>query len=212
MKKLVILGAGGFAMEVVWLIADINRKAHCWNIIGYVEHSSEQVGQCLNGIRIISMQEAMTHLDDCYAVAAIGDPKTREWAVKEAEGLGFKFPTLVHPSVMMDPKSVEIAPGAIICAGNIFTVNIVIGRHVIVNLSCTIGHNCVIEDFVTISPGCHLSGYTRIGRSAYLGTGAVSIERHEIGPGAVIGAGAVILSDIPPGVTAVGVPAKPIKR
>ena len=86
-------------------------------------------------------------------------------------------------------------------------MNIRIGEHVILNLDCTVGHNTVIEDYVTVSPGCHLSGYSTIRRGAYLGTGAVTIERREIGARSIIGAGAVVIRDIPADVTAVGVPA-----
>ena len=91
------------------------------------------------------------------------------------------------------------------------TVNIAIGDHVMINLDCTIGHDCVIEDFVTLSPGNHLSGYTIIKRGVYMGTGAVTIEKLEIGQEAIIGAGAVVVKDIPANATAVGIPAKPIK-
>jgi serine acetyltransferase len=111
---------------------------------------------------------------------------------------------------MFDAGTVSFGEGTIICAGNIITVNISIGAHVIVNLDCTIGHDSVIEDFVTISPGVHLSGYTTLRRGSYVGTGAVTVERHEVGAHATIGAGAAVVKDIPENVTAVGLPAKPV--
>jgi len=104
---------------------------------------------------------------------------------------------------------VNVGAGSMICAGNILTVNITIGKHVILNLDCTVGHDSVIEDYVTISPGCHLSGGTAIRRGAFLGTGVVTIENHEIGAYSKIGAGAVVINDIPEKVTAIGIPAKP---
>lgn len=209
-KKLVIFGAGGFAREVAWLVADINRSLTAdegWNISGFVEHSDERVGQFLNGIPIISSADIR---GDMCAVVAIGAPGIKEKAVNQARGLGLQFATLIHPSVQMDGTTFRIGEGSIICAGNVLTVNITIGNHVIVNLDCTIGHDSIIEDFVTISPGCHLSGHTTIRRGAYIGTGAVTVERHEIGAAAIVGAGAVVVKDIPMGVTAVGIPAKPI--
>ncbi len=143
---------------------------------------------------------------------AIGEPRMRERAVNQAKELGFKFATLIHPKVIVDQNSVQIGEGSIICAGNILTVNIMIGEHVIINLDCTIGHDCMIEDLVTISPGCHLSGYTTVRPGAYLGTGVVTVERHEIGAAAVIGAGAVVVKDIPANTTAVGIPARAMKQ
>jgi serine acetyltransferase len=129
--------------------------------------------------------------------------------VAEAERVGLRFATLVHPGVLFDDATVAIGPGSMVCAGNILTTNITIGAHVIVNLDCTIGHDCSIEDFTTLSPGCHLSGHTTVRRGAYLGTGVVTVERHEIGPGAIVGAQGAVVKDLAGGVTALGVPATP---
>lgn len=207
-KKLVVLGAGGFAREIAWLVWDIDQISNEWEIVGFVEHSTERVGQVMNGVPIINMDQAMRYLPDICAVAAIGDPSLKERAVKEAEDFGFKFATLLHPSVSKS-KFVSIGAGSMICAGNILTVNVTIGKHVILNLDCTVGHDSVIEDYATISPGCHLSGRTVIRRGAFLGTGVVTIENHEIGAYSKIGAGAAIVKDIPEKVTAIGIPARP---
>jgi len=208
-RNLVILGAGGFAREVAWLVADINQaRPGTWNVVGFWEHGTARTGQLINGIPIVSPDEVKKYLPELYAVAAIGAPKIKERAVDEARASGCQFTTLVHPTVQYDRTTVSIDPGSIICAGNVLTVNVTIGAHVIINLDCTIGHDSLIEDYVTLSPGCHLSGYTTVRRGAFWGTGAVSIERREIGAGAIIGAGAVIVGDIPAGVTAMGVPAK----
>ena len=64
-------------------------------------------------------------------------------------------------------EAVEIGGGTIITAHTSITTNISIGRHVHVNLNCTIGHDTVIEDYVTLSPGVHLSGNVTITMSVY---------------------------------------------
>ena len=99
-----------------------------------------------------------------------------------------------------------------ICAGNILTVNVTIGKHVLLNLDCTVGHDSVLEDYVSVGPGCHLSGYTKLRRGCYLGTGVVTIEKTQVGESSAIGAGAVVIRNIPPNVTAVGIPAKTLER
>lgn len=214
-RKLVIFGGGGFAREVAWLVSGINHSVpsnETWELIGVVEQSNKHVGQLLNGLPIISLDDAEFDFQETYAIVAIGMPKIKERAVNQAKEMGFKFATLIHPDVAMDKNTVHVGEGSIVCAGNILTVNISVGNHVIINLDCTIGHDCVIEDFVTVSPGCHLSGFTTVRRGAYLGTGAVTIEKHEIGSEAVVGAGAVVVKDIPAKVTAVGVPARVVKQ
>ena len=211
-KPIVILGAGGFAREIAQLIRDINAGGRdIWTIVGFWDKDTGRHGQTLNGVPILGSEELKRYLPDLSATAAIGDPKIKSRAVEEAVELGCAFPSLVHPRVVYDQSTVDIGPGSIICAGNILTVNISIGAHVIVNLDCTIGHDCAIEDFVTVSPGCHLSGNSIVRQGAFLGTGAVLVEKREIGEYSTVGAGAVVTKNIPPNATAVGVPARPLK-
>lgn len=213
-KNLLILGAAGFAREVAWLVADINRALPepAWNVVGFLGHDPAEIGAVLNGLPVLNADQARAYLPDLYAVAAIGSPQVRERAVREVEPWGVQFPVLIHPRVEYDRATVSFGPGAVVCAGNILTVNIRLGAHVQINLDCTIGHDSVIEDFVTVSPGCHLSGYTTLRRRAYLGTGAVTVEKHTVGEDTVVGAGAAVVRDLPAGVTAVGIPAKPLAK
>ena len=106
---------------------------------------------------------------------------------------------------------INIGEGTIICAHSILTVNIEIGKHVIINLDCTVGHDAILQDFVTLYPSVNVSGITNIGRCSELGTGVQIIQAKMVGNYSIVGAGAVIVKDIPDKCTAVGSPAKPIK-
>lgn len=117
---------------------------------------------------------------------------------------------------MTDPDAkvsvrTEIGEGTIICAGNMITVDIKIGKHNIINLGCTIGHDAVLEDYVTLYPSVNVSGMVHVGHTSELGTGTQIIQGIAIGENTVIGAGTVVVKDIPSDVTAVGSPAKVIK-
>lgn len=208
-RNLVILGSGGFAREVAWLVSDINKEQkETWNVVGFWGNQPELVGKLIDGIPVINQIHLQKYLPNLYAVTAIGNPKIKERAVVDAENLNCQFATLIHPSVIYDKNTVKIGDGTIIGAGSILTVNVTLGSHVVINLDCTIGHDCVIEDFATLSPGCHLSGYSVLKKGCFLGTGSATVEKHEIGQDAIIGAGAIVVKDIPANVTAVGVPAK----
>ena len=87
-----------------------------------------------------------------------------------------------------------------------------LGNHVQINLDCTVGHDTVMEDYVTLAPGVHISGRVKICKGAYVGTGASVIPNVTIGAGATVGAGAVVVRDVPPGETHVGIPAKAVNR
>ena len=84
----------------------------------------------------------------------------------------------------------------------------IIGRHSILNTACSVDHDASIGDFAHVAPGAHLAGGVRVGEGALLGIGCSVLPGRTVGDWAIIGAGAVVLRDVPPGVTAKGVPAR----
>ena len=122
-----------------------------------------------------------------------------------------RFATLIDPSVEMS-RFVKIREGCVVCARTIMTVNIEIGKHVIITSGCNIGHDAVIHDFASIFPGVNLSGMTEIGCGTALGTGSQIIQGRTIGQNTIIGAGSTVIRDIPSDCVAVGCPCIPIKN
>lgn len=212
MKNIVIIGAGGFAREVQWLIKDINEQKQEWNLLGFIDENINNKGLELNNDKVLGTFKdiSINNYEDLYYVCAVGDPKAKKELVKKAEKLGLKAGTLIHPSVIMS-NFVDIGEGSIICAGSILTVNIKIGNHVIINIDSTIGHDSIINDFSTILPSVNISGNTAIEECVSMGTGSSIIQGLSIGKYSTIGAGAVVIKNIPIGSTAVGMPAKVIK-
>lgn len=209
MKDVVIIGAGGFAREVAWLIEEINKKNEQWNILGFIDDNTENIGKSLNGYKIIGNTDYLNEMNkNIYAVIAIGNGKIRKKVVEKLKKR--KFGILIHPNVSIS-DSISIGEGSIICSGNILTVNINIGKHVIINLDCTIGHDAVIENFSTFLPGTNLSGETIVEECSTLGTGSTVIQGVKIGKNVMVGAGAVVIRDISDDSTAVGNPARIIK-
>ncbi len=118
--------------------------------------------------------------------------------------------TLIHKTASIG-EDIEVGEGTCIAPGAIVTANTRIGRHSILNVKASLSHDCLIGEFVNINPGATICGWSTIGDEAFIGAGATVKDRISIGAGAIIGAGAVVTRDIPPHVTAVGVPARVIK-
>ncbi|MCB9231401.1 MAG: acetyltransferase [Bacteroidia bacterium] len=217
MKKLIILGTGGFAREVVWLIREMNAASSLplFKILGFVGPDQEhEFPSSFAGPPVLGDDDwVFEHLSasDAYIVGAIGNPAIRRQVVEKYALRGFKSAALVHPSVSKS-DSVRIGQGCIICAGARLTVQVNLGQHVIVNLNATVGHDNILGDFTTIHPGANLSGNCQLGRGVEVGTGAALLPGTRVGDGAIIGAGAVVNSPLEAGKTYVGVPARALIR
>lgn len=208
MKDIVIIGAGGFGREVKWLIDEINEVSRQWNFLGFIDDNLNK-GTIVNDSIVIG-NLAWLQKQNLNVVCAIGDPNVKKRVLGQLTNSENKYPVLIHPDVRMS-KLIDIGEGTIICSGCILTVNINIGKHVIINLDSTVGHDATIGDFSTILPSVNISGHVNIEELVSVGTGAKIIQELRIGRNTIIGAGAIVTKDIPQNVVAVGMPAKPIK-
>lgn len=212
MKKLAIYGSGGFAREVALLVEDINEVHPEWELAGYLDDDHEKWGQELNGLPVLGDHTwVRNQAEDIYIAIGIGSPNAKEAIRAKLEGLpNVYFPNLVHPGTRLASTN-TIGKGTIICAGNILTCNISLGDFVTINLNCTIGHDTVIESCSTILPNASISGNVHFEKGVDFGTNATIIQGVRVGAGTIVGAGAVVVKDLPARCTAVGMPAKPIK-
>jgi sugar O-acyltransferase (sialic acid O-acetyltransferase NeuD family) len=203
--RLYIYGAGGFGREVAWLASEtLGENVDLIFLVGDDAYLTDPV----NGIEVRHV--ASVDADGQYVVA-IGDSRARRVGAALCEKAGLQPTSLVHPRVERS-RRVEIGSGSIVCAGSILTTNIEVGRHAHVNLDCAVGHDVRIGDYATLSPGVHVSGWVTIEEDAFIGTGATIINGSAgdplvIGAGAVIAAGACVVTSADPGVLMAGVPA-----
>lgn len=211
MEKIVIVGAGGFGREVKMLIDQINLKECKYEFLGFYDDGFEK-GTTINNNQVLgSIEDLANSSQELNVVVAIGSPEIKRKIVEKLTSATIKFPTLIHPSVLVGDEFVSIGNGCIICAGTIITCNIEIKDFVILNLMCTVGHDTVINSFASFMPSVNISGEVVIHEEVYVGTGAKIINQLEIGKQTIVGAGAVVSKTLPEKCTAVGIPAKPIK-
>ena len=208
MKDLVIIGTGGVGRETALIVEEINKVNKEWNLLGFIDDNKDLIGKRINGYRVIGNRIYLNCRDkEIYVVIAIANNFIKEELVKYLNNKNIKYATLIHPSVRLN-NSIQIGEGNIIYQGVVMTVDIKIGNHVIISPKCGIGHDTIIEDYVTLLWNVNVSGGERIRQGATLGSGSTIIQGLEIGKNSYVGAGAVVIRDVEENKTAVGVPSR----
>jgi len=196
MKK-AIIGAGGFGREVYWSLPPQERLKTKFFVDDKYHNTTDPLISPLSTFDPLEFE----------VVVAIGDPRVRFDIVQKLP-IETKYFTYIDPSAKILDPNIEIGEGSIICAGCILTTNIKIGKHAHLNLQTTIGHDCVIGDYLTTVPGAKISGNCKIYDCVYIGTNASIKEKISIHSLATIGLNAGVVKHIEePGVY-IGTPAK----
>lgn len=201
MKK-AIIGAGGFGRELYWHIQH-NAKQ---NIDFFVDEEFFKESNIYNVFPLSQFDPSVWEV-----VVAISNIKTRKDIVN-------KLPKDIHFFSYIDwtahilDKNIIIKENSIICNGVILTTNIQLGKNIQLNLQTTIGHDCIIGNYVTTAPGVRISGNCNIGNEVYLGTNAVVKEGITICDNVIIGMNAGVTKDIIIPGTYIGTPTKLINR
>lgn len=129
---------------------------------------------------------------------------------KVAAFIQHRFGKAIHPSALID-NSVKVGEGSVVFHNAVLQADVQIGKHVIINTSASIDHECLIEGFVHIAPGAILCGNVRVGVGTLIGAGTIVTPNLQIGKSCLIAAGSVITKNIPDFAIVRGNPARVIK-
>ena len=195
-----IIGAGGFGREVYWSL-DLNEKS---NTVFFVDENY------YDGTNPLFLPLSKFNPNEYEVVVAIADSNHRQRIVENLPN-NTKYFTHIHPTAQIHGPDVEIGEGSIICANTIITTNVKIGKHAHLNLMTTIGHDCVIGDYFTTSPGVQISGNVTIGNKVYFGTRSSIKQKISVCDDIIIGMNAGVVKNITESGTYVGTPAIKIK-
>lgn len=143
-------------------------------------------------------------------ILGIGDNEIRQNSAKWVLSNGKSILNVIHPTASISDYS-TIGIGNFIAAQVSMNAFAKMGNHCILNTGCIIEHECTLENGVHIAPGAVLAGNVYIGENSFIGANAVVKQGVKIGNHVTVGAGSVVLKDIPDHEIWVGNPAKKIK-
>lgn len=201
--KLVLLGAGGFAREALcW----INPREY--EVLGLVSEGA-QPGETRMDLPVLGSFQG---LSGRFFLPCVGNPKTKMILYQKAVEAGMiPCPPIIHESAVIG-RGVSLSPASIVCPQSVITQNVQAGFGLLMNLGCTLGHDCRVGAFVTLSPGCNVSGNCHLEDRTYLGTNSVLREGLHLGKDSVLGMGAVLTKDIPTKEVWIGNPARKLEK
>ncbi len=211
-KNIIVVGSSGHAKVVM----DIIEKEGKYKIVGLID-AFKKTGETSFDYSILGKEEDLAELSEkhnlCGCFVAVGDNWKRHLVVQKLKKILPKIPFIsaIHPSAQI-ARNATISDGTVIMAGTIVNSDTHIGRFCIINTSASIDHDCIMEDFSSLAPGVTVGGSVKIGAFSAVSLGADVIHGRQIGKHTVIGAGSVVINDIPAYSVAYGFPAKVVQE
>ena len=204
-KKLVILGGGGHAAVVEAALRDFPE----WEIAAVLD-DGRPVGASVIDAKIngpISLLKNMKEQGVEFFHVAVGSCETRLRLFDYALIAGLNPLTVIHKTAFVD-ASASVGAGSFVAAGSFIGPRAVVGTGAVINTHATIDHDCEIGDFAHVCPGVNLAGAVIVGPLTTIGTGSAVIPLINIGANAFLGAGSVVVKNIPSSVKAFGNPCR----
>lgn len=213
MKNIVIIGSGGHAKVVADIL--LKRKEVLkeeLNIIGFLDDNFQNLEyREIFNISILGNLELIEEFKnkDYEYIIAIGNNLVRKEIAEKYSNLIYY--TAIHPTAVIG-NMVTIEEGTVVMANAVINSYSKIGKHCILNTSCVIEHDNNIKNYVHISPNTTLCGGVVIKEKSWIGAGSNIKQGVSIGKNVIVGAGTIVIRNIEDNVTAVGNPARIVKR
>ena len=215
-NKLLLIGGGGHCHSVI----DSALSAGVYTKIGVVakdqDNYNELTADTFLAPFLIGIDNDLSKLYangwNCAFVSlgSVGDTRGRRILYKAISDLGFELPTIIDPSAIVSGQAI-VEKGAFIGKRAVINTGSKVGVCSIINTGAIIEHDCIVGDFVHISPCATLCGQVSVGNDSHIGSGSVVRQCINIGAKSLVGAGSVVVKDIPDSVKAYGNPCRVVE-
>lgn len=210
-QDLVLFGAGGMGREMLAVLKDINQAKPTYRLVAYiVDDEYYQKDQIVWNIPVKNKEWLLKQRDDVVCCCAMGYPKQRRKVQKELMSAGIRFANIIHPTAEITSGS-QIGSGCILWHSSGVSIDCKLGDGVFLSTYALVGHDVVIEDYVTCFPKSQISGKVQVGEAACIGSMSFIQERIKIGKEAIVAPGSIVFANVKKQTHVMGNPAKRIE-
>lgn len=216
MRRLVILGGSGIGM-IAASIADVLGK---WEVMGFL-NDVLPVGSTVGRFRKLPVIGTTNDLgryldmpDVDFFIAYVGLSNEKA-TYEKISGLPIppdRFATLIHPSAVVPTGYVGLGDGVLIGPLSQLSPDSQMHDNSILLGNSFLGHDSVLERFAHLATNAVVGANVRVGRAVHVGSNATVREKVDIGDFALVGAGSVVVHDVPENAVVVGNPAKVLRQ
>lgn len=208
--KSVIIGAGTYGEVYLAYLQEAGVE-----VVGFIDDNPDLQGATIKSVPVLGTVASLETLKNSHNAEAvycpIGNNKLRVKFLQYAKELGYKTPNYIHPSVIISPN-VNIGEGVYILLGSSVMPYTTIKDYVMISMNVGLAHHSILEEGVFLSTGCNFGASIHAKKYAYCGiSSTIMTGIKELGEDCLIGAGAVVIRDVPDRAVVAGVPAKVIK-
>lgn len=207
-ERLIVLGTGGNAYDVLDTVEAINRAVPSWDVVGFLADHAPPGSEYLNLPVLGTLADAAAHTD-CWFVSAIWNDrayKSLDVILARTRLASGRFATLIHPGASVSQRA-RLGRDVVVQHGASIAGNVDVADHVWVGPGCIVGHGAGLASYTILAPGALLGGSVQVQTKCYVGSGALVRPGVRLGSESMIGMGAVVLTDVTEGDTVVGNPA-----
>jgi sugar O-acyltransferase (sialic acid O-acetyltransferase NeuD family) len=208
MKNIIVFGAGEFGT----LIQNVMSYNQDFQIAAFGDDNMDKSKITTGNVPLFNQRDLFQFAkknEIQTAIIAIGNNRVRGIKYNLFKNAGFEMLSIVHPKALIDTE-VVYGDNVIIEMGTAIHTHSKIGNNVFLGGDALIGHHNIIGNHVLVGGNASFGGAVVVEDYASIGVGSSIKPGVTIGKGAVVGVGAVVIKDVEPGTTVVGVPAKPI--
>lgn len=208
--KSIIVGAGTYGEVYLALLREVGVE-----IVGFLDDAPQLKGQSVRGISVLGSLEDLPDMKEKYGVEAVycplGNNKLRVSILKHALALGYEIPNFIHKDVSISPN-VLIGRGIYVLEGTHIMPYTKIENFVMISMGVNIAHHSLLGEGTFLSTGVNFGASIITHKYTYIGMGTTIMTGvHELGENCLIGAGAVVIKDVPKNAVVAGVPGKILK-